>query len=296
MHDYALKLWEALGTTRKIQRVSMQHLMTTGTADGAAPSSSLYQDFEQTAYQVPASPLPLRLTRPGERVAVLVFNPLAESARRPLTVFVQSPHVCVEDADGNAVPHQVNPTWNASGFFRLDVSFLQVTFVAKLKPLAIAKFVVSRCDADDQRKRDAEQTQVYCLRCPKNPQPAGPFSLSPKPDGAVQLENAEMVLLFDETTHLLRSVTHKRTGKTEQLDLEFNAYSTAQFRSGAYLLKINSNAGESEKLAVFGQEDLVECVVVSGPVYSEVTLVFESGQSKQEPGRFTHTVRLYHTK
>lgn len=64
-------------------------------------------------------------------------------------------------------------------------------------------------------------------------------------------------------------------------------------RSGAYLFKTDSH-GE-EKLSVFGPSDLVECVVTSGPVFSEVTLLFQSGQSKQEPGSFEHTVRLYHT-
>ncbi len=49
-------------------------------------------------------------------------------------------------------------------------------------------------------------------------------------------------------------------------------------------------------MAVFGPSDLVECVVTSGTVFSEVTLLFESGQSKQEPATFAHTVRLYHTK
>ncbi len=119
----------------------------------------------------------------------------------------------------------MNPTWNASGFFRLDTSFLEVTFVATLKPLSMHKFVVSRTKSVAQ-----EQTKVFCLRCPKSQPSSSPILLSPKPEGAIQLENSEMVLSFDEVTHLLSSVQHKRSGRTEEVKLEFAAYPTAQFR------------------------------------------------------------------
>lgn len=71
---------------------------------------------------------------------------------------------------------------------------------------------------------------MYCLRCPNTPGPAAPFSLAPKPEGAIQLENSELVLTFDESSHLLKSVNHKRSGRTEDVKLQFAAYPTAQFR------------------------------------------------------------------
>ncbi len=310
MHDYALKLWEATGTARKVQRTAIQHLMQQQ-QKAAISKATVFNDFDRAAYQVPPSPLPLRLppNSPSSTAvdgsAVLVFNPLAEPAREVISVFVEAGSgglgdICARDAEGNEMEVQVNPTWNTAahgvgqggGSYRLDVSFLEVSFVAELPPLSINRIVVSRCEKREAER--SERTKVYCLGCPENPNPRGLFSLSRKPEGAAQLENAELVLLFDEATHLLRSVTHKRSGRTEELGLEFAAYPTAQFQSGAYLFKTDPR-GE-DKVAVFGPDNLRECVITSGPVFSEVTLLFESGQSKQEPGTFSHTVRLYHSK
>ncbi len=44
------------------------------------------------------------------------------------------------------------------------------------------------------------------------------------------MENSELVLTFDESSHLLKSVNHKRSGRTEDVKLQFAAYPTAQFR------------------------------------------------------------------
>ena len=37
---------------------------------------------------------------------------------------------------------QINPTWNVSGFFRLDVTFVEISFVAVLDPLSVSRFEV----------------------------------------------------------------------------------------------------------------------------------------------------------
>lgn len=57
---------------------------------------------------------------------------------------------------------QMNPTWNASGFFRLDINFVELNFVATLAPLSLNRFTVSKCKDGD--KGDREQTQIFCLR------------------------------------------------------------------------------------------------------------------------------------
>ncbi len=166
MHDYALKMWGAIKSAWRIQKVSFQLLMRKedgeekhGGQVGGEEESQVSRDFDRPAYQVPATPRPLRLPRPGDEAAVLVFNPLAEAAREAVTVFVQTAEVCVRDAAGNPIRFQMNPTWNASGFFRLDISFLELTFVATLQPLSINKFVVSRCKGGG-RDEDDEQTTV----------------------------------------------------------------------------------------------------------------------------------------
>ena len=37
---------------------------------------------------------------------------------------------------------QINPTWNVSGFFRLDVTFVEISFAAELDPLSVSRFEV----------------------------------------------------------------------------------------------------------------------------------------------------------
>ena len=37
---------------------------------------------------------------------------------------------------------QINPTWNVSGFFRLDITFVEISFLAILEPLSVSRFEV----------------------------------------------------------------------------------------------------------------------------------------------------------
>ena len=60
--------------------------------------------------------------------------------------------------------------------------------------------------------------------------------MSPIPEGAIQLENSEVILLFDEETHMLASIKDKITGIKEDIEIFFAAYPTAQFRSGEHSL------------------------------------------------------------
>lgn len=46
---------------------------------------------------------------------------------------------------------------------------------------------------------------------------------------------------------------------------------------GAYLFKPDERQGEN--VPVFTDEDLKEVVIISGPVFSEVSVVYESGSS-----------------
>ena len=51
-----------------------------------------------------------------------------------------------------------------------------------------------------------EQTQVFCLRCPSNKHPTNPIAMEPMPSGAIQIENSNLVLLFDEDSRMLKQV------------------------------------------------------------------------------------------
>jgi hypothetical protein len=85
-------------------------------------------------------PRALTLRRTGAS-SVVVFNPLAEAVTEVVSVFVESSDVCVTEAEsGREMSYQTNPTWNVSGFFRLDITFVEIIFVAKLEPLSITRF------------------------------------------------------------------------------------------------------------------------------------------------------------
>ena len=283
MHDYAIKLFAGLQHCQAIEKLIFQYLM--------ASSSDLRvvkitEDFERTSYEMPGTPLPLEL-RDGDNF-VMVFNPLAQEQVEVISIFLETLDFCIHDHTGNRVDFQINPTWNASGFFRLDTSFIEVVFIAKLPPLSITTFKVSKCKAE---RKNTEKTEVICMKCPKNYHPNSPFSLSSMPDAAIQLENSEMILTFDQDTNWLTTILDKRTGKSRKINLEFSGYETSQFRNGAYLFKTDGMV----ELVVFDEQNLKEVVVVSGQVFSEVTVVYEAGSSRNDPGTFVHTVRLYHT-
>ena len=70
--------------------------------------------------------------------------------------------------------------------------------------------------------------------------------------------------------------------------MTFGAYPTMPFRSGAYLFKTDFQ--RPENVPVFEADTLREAVIVSGTVFSELSLVYEGPKTSS----FVHTVRLYH--
>ena len=129
------------------------------------------------------------------------------------------------------------------------------------------------------------------MRCTANKRKDGDeMIIESIPDGAIVIENAALSLVFDEDTKLLSTITHKATGRIENVQMTFGAYPTMPVRSGAYLFKTDSQ--KAENIPVFDGETLREVVIVSGTVFSELSLVYEGPRTSS----FVHTVRLYHAK
>jgi len=61
------------------------------------------------------------------------------------------------------------------------------------------------------------------------------------------------------------------------------------FRNGAYLFKTDPQKPDNTQ--VFDSEGLIEAVIISGTVFSELSLVFEGPKGSS----FIHTVRLFHS-
>jgi len=109
-------------------------------------------------------------------------------------------------------------------------------------------------------------------------------------EGSVVISNAYLELIFDEDTHLLTSVKNKETNLTKNVKLTFGGYATMQFRNGAYLFKPDTSR---DPLPVIDPIDnLKEIVIISGPVFSEISLIYEAGTTMANLGSFVHTVRF----
>jgi len=243
MHDYALKMWEGLKGSRRVQKAAMQAILEEE-ATNKPSMLILRNDHERPAYQTQPNAAPLDLEASAESF-IVVFNPLAEETIKAVSFHadlgkngldLSREGICVEGPDGNMMDYQVNPTWNSSGQFILDVSFVEIVFSVRMQPLAIVKFYVKRCSSD--RAGKTEKTRVFCRRCPSSSPPSSPFELSPRPPGqSVVLTNEHLALTFDSTTDLLVSVEDKGAKEEFDVGVEFAAYPTSQFRSGAYLFK-----------------------------------------------------------
>lgn len=280
MDDYALKLFEGMQDCAAIQSHAVQCLLSKA---GLEPSARIVMaDTDRQTYDRPAYRLALNVDDRSRPRHVIVFNPHGRRRTEPVRTLVSSAHVRVLDSDGRTVRHQINPVWNASetdGERPLAVSAacFELLFVAVLEPLSLTTFVVQKAP------RDAGS--VATVRC-KNCAGHSVFAVRPMRLGDVQLENARLRAVFDGKTGLLKTIVDKSTGRAEHVHVDFAAYQSAQFHSGAYLFMPDPNMGDTEKRVLDdypGGPSIV--LVTSGPLSTEITVVYRI---------VTHTVRLYH--
>lgn len=285
MNDFALKLFEGVQNCASVQSFAVQCLMMS--ADGGAPPSAriVVPDGDRQTYDRPAYKLALNLDRSRSR-NVVVFNSLGRRKTEPVKVLVSDPHVRVVDSDGTAVRHQINPVWNSSGGsgenggpqpLTISKVRFELLFVATLEPLSLTTFTIERTPG-----REGLAT-VYCKNCAGH----SAFTVNPMRLGDVQLENDHFQALFDGKTGLLTSVVDKSSGASHHVDITFAAYQSAQFHSGAYLFMPDPNLRDTEKRVLDDYPGPSTVLVTSGPVASEITVVY---------GLVTHTVRLYRGK
>lgn len=135
---------------------------------------------------------------------------------------------------------------------------------------------------------------VYCDECSatatmQDARPAVEFEIKGVQPGDIQLENGKIRLLFDERTGLLKTVTKKDMGRPIQCAIKFGAYRSAQYHSGAYLFKPDLEHELSPEKDVLDEyKDTLQIIITSGPVASDVTVLYGSF--------LAHTVRILNTK
>ena len=220
---------------------------------------------------------------------VVVYNSLAQEKEEVVIVMVSRSDVCVTDSSGSLVETQISPLYNITQQNALDLGVFQLVFVSLLPALSLSTFNIRPC-AKDQGYVKQKKTKVYCLMCPDTDKEDQPYSLSPLPEGLIQLENQVYSLQFDSQTKLLSSINNKLSGTVHSVENQFIGYPSEPFRSGAYLLSVETSyAGP-----VFSPQDLIDVVIVSGLVWSQLTLMWKVG-GEGGASTFVTTYRLYHT-
>ncbi|XP_063229652.1 alpha-mannosidase 2-like [Bacillus rossius redtenbacheri] len=318
MHDYALKLFEALQDTVHVQAQCAQTLLekelpdknSTGKILGRKHDNFLLPDTDRESYEKLPQKVPL-VTPRNEPRRVVLFNSLAQQRQDVVKLRVTTPNVRVLDSKGNAIPYQVNPVWNITKItksakdaenggaeeqesnkdgrvLQMAKDLFEVMFVADMPPLSLVTYVVERITEDNLESRAV----IYCASCGKNiedPHFVPPFEVKGMQAGDIQLENHRMKLLFDGHSGFLKTVTRKSTGRTTQCGLQFAAYPSAQFHSGAYLFMPDPNAREAEREVLSDDPNgyhSLQIVITSGPISSELAVVYHP--------ILTHSVRIYH--
>jgi len=283
MQDYGIKLFDGLGKVREVQAVASQNLLNV--LHAVRHLDLLGEDWTR---------LPSKATLDligGAVHNLVIFNSLGQAAQETASIRTNSASACVEDTNGETVDVQISPAYDTVKN-KLDLELFDVTFGVELKPLGFSVYRLKFCDrSSDELSR--RKTKIFCLSCPQSETPA--YKLGHVPEGAVQIENNLYRLLFDPISKLLRNATNKLNGVSMPLDLEFSAYNSAPFRSGAYLFQ--TDPAKDVESEVFSERDIKSIVIISGPVFSQLTVVWEiKGTSHQNPSpsTFLHSVKLYH--
>jgi len=289
MSDYQQKLLEGLNTVKRITEMTTQFLLQKEKDDMDMSLVLKHLDWRDDSGNIHSDILDMTGMN---NQSLVVFNSLAEDREEVVSLIVNSARVCVKDSSGTIIDSQISPSYNTTGQARLDLGVFDLVFVVNIPALSLATFTVASCSLSSPQS-PATRSKVFCLRCPDSDHAQDPYSLASLPTGAVQLENHVYTLLFDPVTKLLRNVTNKLSGHVVPLDMEFTAYPSSPFRSGAYLFSVESSS-LVEPGPVFSPRDLMDTVIVSGPVYTQVMMVWkvvgEAGDST-----FVTKYRLYHT-
>lgn len=295
MRDYALKLFDSIQSTINIQQNALQSLIFVENTSSEPDHNFLLSDIERDSYEKPPRKIPITLKKEQSRQIVL-FNSLAQPQDHLVQLRVTTPEVLVFDPHGNPVTYQINPVFNISESntkMIILANEFELMFIAKLPALSVVAYNISLAENDVSEKL----ATVFCSKCHRRFNSAtgtpeeevqfleSKFKVKNTRTGDIQLENHKFKLLFDGTTGFLKVVSRKDAKKTMQCNIQFSAYRSAQYHSGAYLFMPDPNDSE-EKDVLQQYRDKFSVIITSGPVSSELSVIY---------GPFLiHSVRIYH--
>lgn len=290
MRDYGLRLFESIRDSVHLQEKAIELLVQNRSV--TEKHGFVVSELERESFnKIPKRTL--IYSQQGNTIEVILFNSLAQERLEMVTLRTSSANVKVFDNHGNELKIQVNPVWNLTdsidlaklNILRASNQQFEILFIANLAPLSLATYTVRHVEGDGRQATPV--TTIYCNECKGSNDVDDNFDIKARQAGDVQLENAKMRLLFDGVSGFLKSTTSKSHHKSLPCAINFAAYRSAQFHSGAYLFKPDSEERDMEKdvLEQYNGNQLV--FITSGPIASDVTVVY---------GNFlAHTVRIFNS-
>lgn len=283
MRDYGLKLFESLRDTTLIQQNSLQSLLFPDiTLKSDQPL--VLSDVERESYEKLSRKTPIQLG-PEESNAlrkILVYNSLTKLREQVVKVRVTTGNVKVTDEQGNDVMYQINPVWTIAENTKLFIVHdeFELVFIAQLLPLSLTTYSLIY----STNNKDKLAT-VYCKSChtkqptttvkENNPELVkSMFNIKDIPPEDIQLENSKLKIVFNGNTGFMKNVRRKANPKIMQCGIQFAAYHSAQFHSGAYLFMPDPNEREYEKDVVQQYKDQKRIIITTGPVSTEMTVMY----------------------
>ncbi|XP_056646143.1 alpha-mannosidase 2 [Diorhabda sublineata] len=295
MRDYGLKLFEGIRDTINIQQNALQSLLFPDIP--IKPDQSLIlSDLERESFDKLPRKTPIQISPVGNSQSrrILVYNSLTSPQEQVIQIRVNTSNIKVTDSEGNNVFYQINPVWDMSDFTKLWIAAdeYEVVFIAKLSELSVTVFNIIY----DATVSDKLAT-VYCKNCQKSTTiistendvkgetVQAKFVLKDMPPGDIQLENGKFKVLFNGGTGFMKTITRKHNPKIMQCGIQFAAYRSAQFHSGAYLFMPDPNERDYEKDVLSQYKEQKSIIITTGPLSTEISVIY---------GPFLmHTVTIY---
>lgn len=290
MRDYLNRLYESIQDAVKLQQQTIELLLQ---SNSNYQQNFIISELERDNSNHMPRKTPIQVL-PDKSIDVIVFNSLAQERVEIVLLRTLKPNVKVQDSNGNELPYQINPVFNITEHqdtynrkIVISAKEYELMFLAKLPALSLATFTVSY-----ENDTKSKMSTIYCDECKdddsKVKQNDTFFNVKTKQPGDIQLENFKMRLLFDGESGFLKSMTKKNWGRSIQLGIKFGAYKSAQFHSGAYLFRPESNDPRTAEKDVFEGYKDKKIMITSGPISSDVSVIH---------GAFlAHTVRIFNTK
>ena len=267
MQDYGQKLFSALEDASKIEALSASILLSGD--DWRWRKFQLLPSLTRPSYDKLPQKMMLELqqTQSSSKTVVL-YNSDGHFRNEMVRLKINWPYVRVVDPDGRRIRHQINPVWTLQHQRWLEHApdSYQLVFIAPLPPLSLSSYRIERLSGDDNQT----ETLVYSNTNTKSLK--GPFKLQPLQEADIQVENGNAKLLFDGQTGFIKSIRSKLTGTSTQCAMQFLAYPSSLFHSGAYLFQPDANAQEPQIDVLKGYSKQI--FIMSGPVMSEVSVVY----------------------